>query len=963
MRFKSLLRPFFIYLKITKKHKKEYLATIVNSFAAMVCYALILASFYLLFTFAKSKYTLVAMFVFTTCFCIFKFKSAKYDHGGIFVNIGYELRKELGEKLMNVPLNRLYRYETGKLNSIFSSNVDESVIFINMAPSMLIEPVILWLFVMASCLFVSPWLSLAIFFVFIPILPLYKIKNKLAEKEKEEFIKANASLEAQTIEYIQGLGVLRSINQSGQNALNLAKNIENIKNLQLSNMKLASVPTFLFHSTGLIAMLVCIALAILFDGINANALIATLIVLYALNESLGNMPPALSLAQFTQKAFKEVSEILKIPNLKYYEPLSNPTKFDIEFKDVSFSYYKEGQKALDRVNFKIEPNTMTAIVGGSGSGKTTLIKLLMRHADPQTGVIKIGGVDIKNIKQNDLLSKISVVFQDVYLFNETIKNNILIAAPNANDKEVANASKLAYCYEFIDKLPNGYGTRLSDIGAGLSGGEKQRLSIARAILKDAPIVILDEPTAALDIKSEEKVQKALNSLIKDKTLIIIAHRLSTVINADQILVLDNSKIVEYGTHNELLEKKADTTRCGKLSKMIKFGGKMILHRSLLIITLCIMQYICIGFFSEGLINILRQDGGSLERIGLLRFLGFFTAVSFLWSPFVDRVAIKFSGYKPLIIILQLLTIAILSVIAFLDVRQNLTVIICLAVVISFLTTTQMLASNAFFMKISNEANLSVTNSLKLSGITAGHVLGNGATLIIYAKLGWLAAICFLAVVTLVSYLTLAKFNEPKSSLRTKSENLSFKTMVYFFKDKKAWLSVLLVQSIGICSAVGIMGPMLVDKGWSLEKIGAVLHIYGTLFGFIGSIVAAYVINKIGAKKSLIFIAALQIFAILTILIPINGSVDYIHVLLVAAAIYGIYVAQATVISTMMMQKSKNALASEYAVQGSCNLIFQYISLYLGMILAGCFGYGFVVIAAAIFCFASLVYFIRIYRFF
>ena len=181
-----------------------------------------------------------------------------------------------------------------------------------------------------------------------------------------------------------------------------------------------------------------------------------------------------------------------------------------------------------------------------------MLKLLLRYADPQQGSITIGGQDIRHLSQAQLMRFISVVFQEVYLFQDSILNNIRMAKPDADDEEVIRAAQQAQCHQFIQALPQGYHTQLSDIGSNLSGGEKQRIAIARAILKEAPILILDEPTAALDTQNELAVQQALNHLVKNKTILIIAHRLSTIVRADNIIVLDKGMIVEQGTHRQLL---------------------------------------------------------------------------------------------------------------------------------------------------------------------------------------------------------------------------------------------------------------------------------------------------------------------------------------------------------------------------------------------------------------------------
>jgi ATP-binding cassette, subfamily B, bacterial IrtB/YbtQ len=227
------------------------------------------------------------------------------------------------------------------------------------------------------------------------------------------------------------------------------------------------------------------------------------------------------------------------------------TQFDLTFDRVSFRYADQSEWAVQDVSFQVPARSLTALVGPSGSGKTTITRLISRFADVQEGTIRIGGVDIRQIEPAELLRSISVVFQDVYLFDDTILNNIRLAKSDATDAEVEAAARAANCHEFITRLPNGYETRVGEIGGALSGGERQRISIARAIPKNAPIVLLDEPTSALDTESEVTVQQAIDQLVADKTVMVIAHRLSTVVGADLILVLENGQIVERGTHAAL----------------------------------------------------------------------------------------------------------------------------------------------------------------------------------------------------------------------------------------------------------------------------------------------------------------------------------------------------------------------------------------------------------------------------
>ena len=249
---------------------------------------------------------------------------------------------------------------------------------------------------------------------------------------------------------------------------------------------------------------------------------------------------------------ERIIEVLDAPVLPVLAPPQTPQDAGVCFEHVSFRYLGRSKNALTDISFTAPAGSLTALVGGSGCGKTTLIRLIMRYADPQQGRILIGGSDIRALTQEDLMRQISVVFQDVYLFDDTIANNIRLGKADASDAEIEAAARTARCHDFIMAMPEGYQTRVGDIGGKLSGGEKQRISIARALLKNAPIIILDEPTAALDTESEVAVQQAIDALVQDKTVIVITHRLSTISGAQQIIVLSGGQVAESGTHSELL---------------------------------------------------------------------------------------------------------------------------------------------------------------------------------------------------------------------------------------------------------------------------------------------------------------------------------------------------------------------------------------------------------------------------
>jgi subfamily B ATP-binding cassette protein MsbA len=245
---------------------------------------------------------------------------------------------------------------------------------------------------------------------------------------------------------------------------------------------------------------------------------------------------------------------------------SLPSRFDIEFDNVTFRYStnlsddSRSENALNSISLHIKEGQKVAIVGFSGAGKSTLIDLLPRFIDPTDGVVKLGGVDIKRLSLSDLRSKIAMVGQHTFLFNDTIYANIAYGRPDATQQQVTNAASMAYALDFIQALPDGFNTVVGEGGLSLSGGERQRIAIARAILKDSPILILDEATASLDNRSEREVQQALESLEKGRTTLVIAHRLSTVQNADVVVVMESGSIAEIGTHDELLRKGGIFTR-------------------------------------------------------------------------------------------------------------------------------------------------------------------------------------------------------------------------------------------------------------------------------------------------------------------------------------------------------------------------------------------------------------------
>ncbi|PZP12361.1 MAG: ABC transporter ATP-binding protein/permease [Aliarcobacter butzleri] len=489
---------------------------------------------------------------------IFKWLASNFNYSGDLVETTHDLRVRLGEKIKTMPLQKLYSYRTGELNSILASDVDASVLHMGIIAGMFFEIAIVPFVIIVATFFIDPILAIALLIAIPLSIPIYKWSRKETKWEKTEVTKANATLEADTIEYIQGLPVLRAVNQIGTNAQQLQKSISNVKEIQKKRLFSSTIPMVVMNTLVEFVFLFTLSIGTLFilkGDLTLATLLALLVILTRLSEPLANFLAVTAVLDIMEAGFRNIKKLLDVKEFEIKKPIQKPKNFDITFDNISFNYDSNNQKVLQNLSLNIKENSLTAIVGASGSGKTTITKLIMRYADPSNGTIKIGNIDIKQIEQQTLMSYISVVFQDVYLFDDTILNNIRLGKPTASDEEVLKASKAAHAHDFVSRLPNGYDTKVGEIGGSLSGGERQRISIARAILKDSPIVILDEPTSALDTQSEIAVQSALDELIKNKTVIVIAHRLSTISHANNILVIENGKLKEQGTHRELVSLK------------------------------------------------------------------------------------------------------------------------------------------------------------------------------------------------------------------------------------------------------------------------------------------------------------------------------------------------------------------------------------------------------------------------
>ena len=382
------------------------------------------------------------------------------------------------------------------------------------------------------------------------------LQIKVSRKNAPKLVKTQTSLSDKALTYLKGIKVTKAFSfKEGDKDINNIIEESSKQNISLTNK---SMPTQFLASLTVKIFESFIFLYTLYSFVvTKNIEIADFIVLIIFSffafASLNQAGSMLSMIGLLDSGLREVLDIEKNKTMETKTPILKSEGNDIEFNNVSFSFGKN--EVLSNINLNIKPNTLTAIIGPSGSGKTTLCNLIPRFYDVNRGEIKIGGVNVKNIDSDELMKKISMVFQDVYLFEDSILNNIRFGKPDASLEEVIEVSKKACCHDFITSLPEGYDTVLSEGGSSLSGGEKQRISIARAMLKDSPIVILDEATSSLDAENEKEILSAIDSLIDGKTVIMIAHRIKTVEHADNIIALKEGKVVQIGNHNELINEE------------------------------------------------------------------------------------------------------------------------------------------------------------------------------------------------------------------------------------------------------------------------------------------------------------------------------------------------------------------------------------------------------------------------
>ena len=465
-------------------------------------------------------------------------------------------RIEIAEHMRYLPMGYFNQNSLGQITSV-TTNTLESLADVATRVVMMTLEGFLTAGTITVFVFIYDW---RIGLILLAGLILFLLPNGLmrwqAGNVSEAKQQADTDLVAVVLEYSQGIAEVKNYNIVQSSAKKLSRAIENKRHL---DTKLTWVTSPYIALQGMITKLTGTIMGLfsiyfyLQGSMSLLICIMMLISAFMIYESLDGVGSFSSLLRIVDLSVDMVNKVLSIKPMDISGKDLQPKTSNIKLDHVSFSY--ESKKIIDDVSLDIPEKTTTALVGPSGSGKTTLCNLIARFWDIENGSISLDGHDVKEYSYDSLIRNFSFVFQTVYLFEDTIENNIKFGNPDASHEEVVAAAKKAACHDFILSLPEGYQTKIGEGGASLSGGERQRISIARAIIKDAPIIILDEATANVDPENEEALMQAIHSLTKNKTIIMIAHRLKTVERADQIVVLDKGRIVEQGKHRELLAKQ------------------------------------------------------------------------------------------------------------------------------------------------------------------------------------------------------------------------------------------------------------------------------------------------------------------------------------------------------------------------------------------------------------------------
>ena len=468
-------------------------------------------------------------------------------------NVFCEKRLETGNRMKRAPMGFFSEQNLGMINTALSSATTELESFSMVAVDNIVGGIIQAVFVMLVLLYFNWQIALLALGGMLLSSAVLKLVKSRTTKQAPRREAARETMVSKVIEYIQGISVIRAFGRQPDDEIDQV--LEETKDSYITMEKQVMGIVHLYKGIlevfgGLI--LGCAAWQMFFGPLDFPVGVMFLISSFTIYSQMETMGNGAFLLRMLDSSLNRMEKVTNIPVMDDGATKISPENCDIQLKSVSFGY--DSRAIIKNINLVIPQGTSTAIVGYSGSGKTTLCNLITRFWDVDSGEILFGGHNVKEYACDDLLSHFSMVFQNVYLFHDTIENNIKFGKPDATLDEIKAAAKRACCYDFIMALPDGFQTIIGEGGSTLSGGERQPISIARAILKDAPIVILDEATSSIDPENEHELLKAIAELTKNKTLISIAHRMTTVRNADQIIVLSDGQIVQQGTHQTLISQ-------------------------------------------------------------------------------------------------------------------------------------------------------------------------------------------------------------------------------------------------------------------------------------------------------------------------------------------------------------------------------------------------------------------------
>lgn len=482
------------------------------------------------------------------------FSQLQQTHAGYFM-VAHK-RVYIGNRLKSIPMGYFNDNSLGELTGITTTVLDNVE---NTAPMILVTLMggLINSLIFILYIFVFDWRIGCI--VSIGTLLYLLITSRMEEKSAEIAPKrqqSEAALVESVLETIKGMFIVKSFNLTKLDDRRIDKAIDYNRATNLAIEKLFT-PYTIAQELVLKGFSVIIMITSIYfyfeDTLSLTYCLMMIVVSFLVFGQIESAGSGLSLIRIASSSIEQAEHIDKTPTLDEHGTAIHPNNHEINLNHVTFSY--DQRTILSDINLCIPDKSTLAIIGPSGSGKTTLCSLIARFWDVKDGSITIGGYDVKDYTLESLMDQISIVFQNVYLFHDTIENNIKFGKPNASHDMVISAAKKACCHDFIEALPNGYQTMIGESGSSLSGGEKQRISIARAILKDAPIIIFDEATANVDPENENKLQQAMEELMKNKTIIMIAHRLKTVRHASNIIVIDQGSIVQQGNHEELVKQE------------------------------------------------------------------------------------------------------------------------------------------------------------------------------------------------------------------------------------------------------------------------------------------------------------------------------------------------------------------------------------------------------------------------